>query len=115
MPLRRIRRVFCTLLACICLFAAMAFGRLSPRSNPYNTIGPGLVYQPSLRGEMAFTEGYDYKTGFGHAGSMTTECREKLNSYVKNCQGMDRTTLKSKCEDRLAKWQVSCLYGNYLQ
>jgi len=100
------------LVLCVLYFPVVA--RLNPHSNPYNTIGPGLVYQPALRGEIPFTEGYDYKTGFGHAGSMTAGCREQANAYMKSCQGMDKTNFKSKCDVKLAKWQVDCLYGAYL-
>ena len=102
------------LLLVLCFQCFPAVARLNPHSNPYNTIGPGLVYRPALRGEIPFTEGYNYKTGFGHAGSMTAGCREQANAYMKSCQGMDRTDFKSKCENKLAKWQVDCLFGAYL-
>ena len=83
----------------------------NPRTNVYNTIGPGLVYKMPLGGEAPGTEGYDYRTGFGHQGSRTKECKERIAGYTKHCQGRCLRNAKAEeCEEMLSEWQADCLF-----
>ena len=83
----------------------------NPRANVYNSHGPGLVYKMPLGGEAPGTEGYDYRTGFGHQGSRTKDCKEKIAGYTNHCQGKGLRSAKAEeCEEMLSEWQAQCLF-----